>query len=159
MLFPPPINSQEMYQLCWRKCPLCLYATTIKFTVGDGERLIQVLFYTSVFPTRRVSHDFTLSLKVRGPRQACSIMKRLVHRVLGRAPGNPLARLYQTRWTALSRQSNTNLQGEGFWQIHVTSNAPRTLEDALRRCIGCILSSNDNRAELVLRLDWFLSSF
>ena len=38
-------------------------------------------------------------------------------------------------------------------------NAPGTLEDALRRCIGCISSSNDNRAELVQRLDWFLSSF
>ena len=57
-------------------------------TVGDGERLIRVLFYTllgfyslqfcpmaSAFPARRVSHDFTLSLKVRGPRQACSIIK------------------------------------------------------------------------------------
>ena len=79
-------------------------------TVGDSEWLIRVLFYTllgfhsvqfcptaSAFPARRVSHDFTLSLKVRGPRQACSIMKRLVRRVLGRAPGNPLVRLYQTR--------------------------------------------------------------
>ena len=38
-------------------------------------------------------------------------------------------------------------------------DAPGTLEDALRRCFGCILSSNDNRAELVQRLDWLLSSF
>ena len=38
-------------------------------------------------------------------------------------------------------------------------NAPGTLEDALRQCIGCISSSNVNRAELVQRLDWFLSSF
>ena len=57
-------------------------------TVGDGDRLIRVLFCTllgfhslqfcptaSAFPARRVSHDFTLSLKVRGPKQACSIMK------------------------------------------------------------------------------------
>ena len=78
-------------------------------TIRDGERPIRVLFYTllgfhslqfcpmaSAFPARRVSHDFALSLKVRGPRQACSIMKRLVLRVLGRAPGNPLAHLYQT---------------------------------------------------------------
>ena len=78
-------------------------------TVGDGERLIRVLFCSllrfyslqfcpmaSAFPARRFSHDFTLPLKVRGPRQACSIMKRLVRRVLGLAPGNPLARLYQT---------------------------------------------------------------
>ena len=78
-------------------------------TVGDIERLVRMLFYTllgfhslqfcptaSAFPARRVSHDFTLSLKVRGPRQACSIMKRLVRRFLGRASGNPLARLYQT---------------------------------------------------------------
>ena len=63
-------------------------------TVGDGEWLIRVLFYmllgfhslqfcptASAFPARRVSHDFTLSLKVRGPRQACSIMNRLVRRV------------------------------------------------------------------------------
>ena len=48
----------------------------------------------SAFPARRVSHDFTLSLKVRGPRQAFSIMKRLVRRVLGWAPGNPLARFW-----------------------------------------------------------------
>ena len=57
-------------------------------TVGDSERLIRVLFYTLLgfhslqfcptafaFPTRRVSHDFMLSLKARGPRQPCSIMK------------------------------------------------------------------------------------
>ena len=29
-----------------RKCPLCPYAMTKKFTVGDGERLFWVLFYT-----------------------------------------------------------------------------------------------------------------
>ena len=68
-----------------------------KFTVGDGERLIWVLFYMSVFPARRVSHDFMLSLKVRGPRQACSIMKRLERQVLGRAPGNPLACFWSCR--------------------------------------------------------------
>ena len=60
-------------------------------TIGDGERLIRVLCYSllgfhslqfcptaSAFPARRFSHDFTLSLKVRGPRQPCSIMKQCV---------------------------------------------------------------------------------
>jgi len=61
-----------------------------KFTVGDGERLARVLFYmllgfdslqfcptAPVLPTRRVSHELTLSRKVRRPKQACSIVKRL----------------------------------------------------------------------------------
>jgi len=39
-------NSQEMYRLCWRKCPLCPCATAKKFTVGDGEWLVRVIFYT-----------------------------------------------------------------------------------------------------------------
>ena len=86
--------------------PVC-HSTKMFTSVGDGERLIRVLFYTllgfhslqfcptaSAFPARRVSHDFTLSLKVKGPMQACSIMKRLIRRVLGRAPGNPLAHFW-----------------------------------------------------------------
>ena len=51
----------------------------------------------SAFLTRRVSHDLTLSCKIRRPRQACSTMKRLKHRVLGWAPGNPLARFWSCR--------------------------------------------------------------
>ena len=56
--------------------PVCHGKKTFT-TVGDGEQLIRVLFYTllrfhslqfcptsSAFPARRVSHDFTLSLKV-----------------------------------------------------------------------------------------------
>ena len=118
MLFFPPIvmllrNSQEMYELCWRKCPLCLYATAKKFTIGDGEWLVWVLFYTLLefdslqfsvdcptvpaLPAWRVSRDLTLSHEVRRPRQACWIMKRLECRVLGRAPGNPLAHFWSCR--------------------------------------------------------------
>ena len=48
----------------------------------------------SCAPARRVSRDLTLSHKVRRPRQACWIMKRLECRVLGRAPGNPLAHFW-----------------------------------------------------------------
>ena len=51
----------------------------------------------SAFPARRVSRDLTLSREIRRPRQACSTMKRLEHRVLGWAPGNPLARFWSCR--------------------------------------------------------------
>ena len=51
----------------------------------------------SCAPARRVSRDLTLSHKVRRPRQACWIMKRLKRRVLGRAPGNPLAHFWSCR--------------------------------------------------------------
>jgi len=59
-----------------------------KFTVGDGEQFVQVLFYTLVrfdslqfcptapaLPARRVSCDLMLLREVRRPRQACPIMK------------------------------------------------------------------------------------
>ena len=97
LCFFPPImflnNSQVMYRLCWRKCPLCPYGHGKKFTVGDGDRLVQVLFYmllgfdslqfivdcptAPVLPTRRVTRDLVLSCEIRRLRQACSIMKRL----------------------------------------------------------------------------------
>ena len=45
-------------------------------------------------PARRVSHNLTLLCEVRRPRQRCSIMKRFERRVLGWAPGNPLAHFW-----------------------------------------------------------------
>ena len=91
-----------------KKVPIMPVCHSKMFTVGDGERLVWVLFYTLLrfgslqfsvncpkapaLPAKRDSHDFVLSCKVRRPRQACSIMKRLERRLLGRAPGNSLAR-------------------------------------------------------------------
>ena len=85
-----------------------------RFKVGDGEWLVRVIFFytllvfdslqfsvnyptASVLPARRVSRDLTLSREIRRSRQACSIMKRLECRVLGRAPGNPLACFWSCR--------------------------------------------------------------
>ena len=54
----------------------------------------------AALPARRVSRDLTLSLKVKGPTQACSIMKRIERRVLGRAPGNVTWEcMYSTSYT------------------------------------------------------------
>ena len=90
-----------------KKVPIMLVCHGKKFTVGDGEQLVQVLFCTLLgfdslqfsvdcpmapaLHTRRVTRDLVLSCEIRRPRQAYSIMKRLKCRVLDRAPGNPLA--------------------------------------------------------------------
>ena len=73
-----------------KKVPIMPVCHGKKFAVGDGERLVRVLFYmllgfdslqfsvdcptAPALPTRRDSHDLMLSRKVRRPRHACSIM-------------------------------------------------------------------------------------
>ena len=96
-----------------KKVPIMPVCHGKKFTIGDGEQLVWVLFYmllgfdslqfnvdcpmAPALPARRVNCDLTLSCEVRRPRKACSIMKRLERRVLGQTPGNPLARLWSCR--------------------------------------------------------------
>ena len=93
-----------------KKVPIMPVATAKNFTIGDGERLVRVFFYTLLgfdslqfsvdcptapaLPTRRVTCNLMLLGEVRRPRQACSIMKRLERRLLGRALGNLLAHFW-----------------------------------------------------------------
>ena len=63
---------------------------TVVSSVSTAPRLLR-------FPQEALATNLHFSHKIRRPRQACSIMKRLERRVLGRAPGNPLARFWSCR--------------------------------------------------------------
>ena len=63
---------------------------TVFSSVSTVPRLLRL-------PARRDSHDLVLLCEVRKSRQACSIVKRLKRRFLGRAPGSPLAHFWSCR--------------------------------------------------------------
>ena len=96
MLFPSYYVFKQFSSnvpIMLKKVPIMPVCHGKKFTVGDGDRLVQVLFYmllgfdslqfsvdcptAPVLPTRRVTRDLVLSCEIRRPRQARSIMKRL----------------------------------------------------------------------------------
>ena len=63
---------------------------TVFSSVSTVPRLLRL-------PARRDSRDLALLCEVRKSRQACSIMKRLKRRFLGRTPGSPLAHFWSCR--------------------------------------------------------------
>ena len=112
MLFFPSHYAFKQFSrnvpIMLKKVPIIPVCHSKTFAVGGSERLVRVFFYTLLgfdslqfsvdcptapaLPARRDSRDLMLSCEVRRPRQACSIMKRLECQLVGRAPGNPLAR-------------------------------------------------------------------
>ena len=142
-------NSQEMCQLCRRKCPLCPCATEKSLpleTVSGSARSGDFLHASRVFdssvdcptapalPAMRVSRDLTLSREIKRPRQVCSIMKQLERRVLGWAPGNPLTRFWSYYYYEARYHENTpccclDLQSTTPFAEHYTCIIPVKLPD------------------------------
>ena len=106
---------------------------TVVSSVSTAPRLLR-------FPQEALATNLHFSHKIRRPRQACSIMKRLERRVLSQAPGNPLARFWSCRqyycqYEAHYRENTpcccSDLQSTTPFAEHYTYNIAVKLPDEL----------------------------
>ena len=119
----------------WRQW-VCSFTRFSGLTVFSSVSTVPRLLH---LPARRDSCDLALLCEVRKSRQACSIVKRLKRRFLGRAPGSPLAHFWscrqyyyqnEVRYRAIARFSsklllgpavNNSLRGHSLFCAHSMS--------------------------------------